>query len=111
MEHFARTLAIRARDDQRGSQEDVTFLADCATLLDDIAEDVADWANAETPILAPSRTEANENDLATQGSRQLSELADRVRALPPAQVTYSGAMLIAIEQILEALHDRAQPEA
>ncbi|MDQ3306849.1 MAG: aromatic acid exporter family protein [Actinomycetota bacterium] len=111
LEHFARTLAIRARDDQDGSREDMTFLADCATLLDDIAEDVADWANAETPIHAPSRTEANENDLATQGSRQLSELADRVRALPPAQVTYSGAMLIAIEQILEALHDRVQPQA
>ena len=111
LEHFARTLAIRARDDQDASQEDVTFLADCATLLDDIAEDVADWANAETPVHAPARTEANENDLATWGARQLGELADRVRALPPAQVTYSGAMLIAIEQILDALHDRAQPEA
>ncbi len=109
LEHFARTLAIRARDDQDGSPEDKAFLAGCATLLDEVAEDVADWANAETPILAPSRTEENENDLTTRGVRQLRELADRVRELPPPQVTYSGAMFIAIEQILDALRERPQP--
>ncbi len=109
LEHFARTLAIRARDDQDGSREDIAFLTDCAALLDDIAEDVADWANAETPIRAPSRTEENENDLARRGVRQLRELADRVRELPRAQVTYSGAMLIAIEQILDAMRERPQP--
>jgi hypothetical protein len=104
--HFARTLEIRASDDREASQQDRAFLTGCATLLDDIAEDVADWANADTPMHAPSVTEATENTLAEGGARQLSTLADRVRELPRAQVTYSGAMIIALEQIVDALRSR-----
>jgi hypothetical protein len=101
--HFTRTLEIRASDDREATQHDVTFLIGCATLLDDIAEDVADWANADTPMHAPAVTVEKENALAEGGSRQLHDLADRVRRLPRAQVTYSGAMIIALEQIVDAL--------
>ncbi|MDX6367636.1 MAG: hypothetical protein QOK30_2712 [Nocardioidaceae bacterium] len=101
--HFTRTLEIRASDDREATQHDVTFLVGCATLLDDIAEDVADWANADTPMHAPAVTVEKENALAEGGSRQLHDLADRVRRLPRAQVTYSGAMIIALEQIVDAL--------
>jgi Aromatic acid exporter family member 1 len=105
--HLGRTLAIRASDDKAVSEPDRAFLAGCAALLEDIAEDVADWANTDTPMQAPAATEATENALAEKGSRKLGDLADRVRALPRAQVTYSGAMIIALEQIVEAVRSRA----
>jgi hypothetical protein len=105
--HFTRTLEIRASDAREATQHDVAFLVGCATLLDDIAEDVADWANADTPMHAPAVTVEKENALAEGGSRQLRDLADRVRRLPSAQVTYSGAMIIALEQIVDALRSRA----
>jgi hypothetical protein len=56
---------------------------------------------------APAVTVEKENTLAEGGSRQLHDLADRVRELPRAQVTYSGAMIIALEQIVDALRSRA----
>ncbi len=103
LEHLARTLAIRTEDDEQGSPHDTTFLADCAALLDDIAESVADWANAETPIRAPSHTQEYEQHVTTHGPQRLGELADRIRHLPRDHVAYAGAILVAIEQILDAL--------
>lgn len=111
LKHLTRTLAICADDDGHTPGQDTGFLTDCAELLDDVAEDIADWANAHTPTRASVRTQEFEDHLGNDGERRLTELADRVRRLPRNQVTYAGAMLIAIEQILDALRQRQDERA